>query len=55
VHVVPETNYGWDGKSRRRRVEYVVTVVLFDKHRAANPKTNCTSDTDGAQRLVRKV
>ena len=55
MNIVPETNYRWDGKSCGRRVKYILTVVLFDKDRAAKPETNCTSDTDGAERLVRKV
>ena len=36
-------------------MQNIVAVILFDKNSAAKPKTHGSRDTDGAQRLVRKV
>jgi len=55
MNVMPKANYGWDGKDGRRRVEYIVTVVFFDKDRAAKPQADRPGNTDCAQRLIRKV
>jgi hypothetical protein len=33
----------------------IVAVVFLDKDRAAKPQTDRAGDTDGAERLVRKI
>ena len=55
VDVVTQADHGRDFEDRRRRAEYVFAVVLFSKDRAAKPQANRTGDTDGPQRLIRKV
>jgi len=52
---VTQGDHGRDLEDRRRGTEYVFAVVLFDKDRAAKPQANRPSNTDGAQRLIRKV
>lgn len=55
VNIVTQADHGRDLEDRRRGTEYVFAVVLFYKDRAAKPQANRPSDTDGAQRFVRKV
>ena len=55
VDVVSQADHGRDLKNCRRGTEYVIAVVLFDKDRAAKPQANRSGNTDGAQRLIRKV
>lgn len=55
MNVMTQPHDGRDREGCRRRMENVVTVVLFDEDRAAKPKANRTSDADGSQRFVRKI
>lgn len=55
IDVMTQADHGRDLEDRRRGTEYVFAVVLFYKDRAAKPQANRPSDTDGAQRLIRKV
>jgi len=55
VDVVTQADHGRDLEDRRRGTEYVFAIVLFNKDRAAKPQANRAGDTDGAQRLIRKV
>ena len=55
MNIVSQPNDGRNRKRCRRRMENIVAVVLFDKHRAAKPKAHRTSDADSTERLVRKV
>ena len=55
VHVMPQTDHRREPESRRRRMEDIVAVVLFDEYRAAKPQTHRSGDTDRTQRLIRKI
>jgi DNA repair protein RadC len=55
VNIMPQADDRRNGKCRRRRMEHVVAVVLFDKHRAAKPQTHSTSNANRSERLVREI
>lgn len=52
MNVMPQADDRRDWKRCRRRMENVIAVVLFNKHRTAKPQAYRTSYADGAQRLV---
>ena len=55
VNVVTQPDDRWHGEYCRRRMENIIAVVFFDKHGAAKPQADRTSDTHRAERLVRKI
>lgn len=55
VDVMPQAHDRRHGKGRRRGMQDIVTVILFDKNGAAKPKTNGPSHSDSAERFIRKV
>ena len=55
VDVMTQPNNGRHGKGRRGRMQQIIAVIFLNKYRTAKPQTNSTSDTHGAEWLVRKV
>jgi len=55
VDVVAKANNGRHWKRCRWRMQHVIAIIFLNKDRTAKPKTNGTSNTHGAERLVRKV
>ena len=55
VDVMTKANHRRDCERRRRRMQDVVAVVLFDKNRPAKPQAHRPRDADSSERLVRKV
>lgn len=55
VDVISQAHDRGNREGSRRRMQYIAAVVFLDKDRAAKPQADSTSDTDRAERLVRKV
>ena len=55
IDVMAQSDHRRNRKDCRRRMQNVVSILLFDENGAAKPQAHRAGDADGAERLIRKV